>query len=183
MREHVIKSAGAIVRSYIMYKPYAIFGAITAVLGLLGLFFFVRFGVLRWTGDRGEHLQSIIAGVLLLILAFLSLIIGIAADLIRTNRMLIEDSLEHTKKSRFASGEVYLSPSERSAPAAVAASAASTAAAIGDGDAVSAVTREADVRPAAPVTARSGARPPSSGTPGSDARPAAPVTAPSDITA
>jgi glycosyltransferase involved in cell wall biosynthesis len=183
MREHVIKSAGAIVRSYIMYKPYAIFGAITAVLGLLGLFFFVRFGVLRWTGDRGEHLQSIIAGVLLLILAFLSLIIGIAADLIRTNRMLIEDSLEHTKKSRFASGEVYLSPSERSAPAAVAASAASTAAAIGDGDAVSAVTREADVRPAAPVTARSGARPASSGTPGSDARPASPVTAPSDITA
>ena len=29
------------------------------------------------------------------------MIVGIIADLIRTNRMLIEDTLEHTKKMRF----------------------------------------------------------------------------------
>jgi hypothetical protein len=39
-------------------------------------------------------------------MAFLSVIIGITSDLIRTNRMLIEDTLEHTKKMRFGKGEL-----------------------------------------------------------------------------
>jgi hypothetical protein len=43
---------------------------------------------------------------------FLSVIIGIISDLIRTNRVLIEDTLEHTKKMRFGHGE-FLSASEQ----------------------------------------------------------------------
>ena len=39
---------------------------------------------------------------MLLILSFLSVMLGIIADLIRTNRVLIEDTLEHTKRMRFA---------------------------------------------------------------------------------
>ena len=38
---------------------------------------------------------------MLLILCFLSVIIGIISDLIRTNRVLIEDTLKHTKRMRF----------------------------------------------------------------------------------
>jgi hypothetical protein len=37
-------------------------------------------------------------------MSFLSVIIGIISDLIRTNRILIEDTLEHTKKMRFGKG-------------------------------------------------------------------------------
>jgi glycosyltransferase involved in cell wall biosynthesis len=109
MREHMMKSAGAIIRSYIMYKPYAIFSFFAAVFGLLGIFFFARYGILRLTGDTGEHLQSIVVGAVSLIVGFLSIIIGITADLIRTNRMLIEDTLEHTKKMRFGRPDSYLS--------------------------------------------------------------------------
>ena len=76
------------------------------------LFFFARFGILRLTGDNGEHVQSILVGAVLLIVAFLSVIIGITADLIRTNRMLIEDTLEHTKKMRFGQGGDYVSLNE-----------------------------------------------------------------------
>ena len=112
MREHMMKSAGAIIRSYIMYKPYAIFSFFAAVFGLLGLFFFARFGILRLSGDNGEHLQSIVVGAVSLIVGFLSIIIGITADLIRTNRMLIEDTLEHTKKMRFGSPDSYMSLTE-----------------------------------------------------------------------
>lgn len=101
MREHMMKSAGAIIRSYIMYKPYAIFSFFAALFGLVGLFFFARYGVLRLTGDKGEHLQSILVGAVSMIVGFLSIMIGITADLIRMNRMLIEDTLEHTKKMRF----------------------------------------------------------------------------------
>jgi glycosyltransferase involved in cell wall biosynthesis len=99
--EHVAKSMAAIVRSYMMYKPYVLFAWITAVFGVLGLIPFVRYGVL-WLRDReAGHLQSLLVGALLLILAFMSLMLGVISDLIRTNRMLIEDGIEHTKRNRF----------------------------------------------------------------------------------
>ena len=89
--QHVFKSAAAIIRAYIMYKPYIIFSALAVLLGVLGLTPFVRFAIL-------------------LIMSFLSIIIGIISDLIRTNRMLIEDTLEHTKKMRFGKGEELPEP-------------------------------------------------------------------------
>ena len=106
MREHVLKSAGAIVRSYIMYKPYAIFTFSALLFGVLGLVPFVRWFILQMTDKTpGGHLQSLLIGAVLLMAAFLSIIIGIISDLIRTNRMLIEDTLEHTKKMRFGKAD------------------------------------------------------------------------------
>jgi Na+-transporting methylmalonyl-CoA/oxaloacetate decarboxylase gamma subunit len=49
----------------------------------------------------GGHIQSLLLGAVLLVLSFLSGLMGIISDLIRTNRVLIEDVLEHTKKMRF----------------------------------------------------------------------------------
>ena len=99
--EHVAKSAAAIIRSYMMYKPYVFFACITVVFGVLGVIPFVRYGVL-WMRDREDgHLQSLLVGALLLILAFMSVMLGVISDLIRTNRTLIEDNLEHTKRARF----------------------------------------------------------------------------------
>ncbi|MEP6598401.1 MAG: glycosyltransferase family 2 protein [Actinomycetota bacterium] len=103
---HVLQSAGAIVRAYIMYKPYVIFTMLAAMFGLIGLVPYVRFAVLQLRDKPGSHLQSLILGAVLLIMSFLSVIIGIISDLIRTNRMLIEDTLEHTKKMRFGHARV-----------------------------------------------------------------------------
>jgi glycosyltransferase involved in cell wall biosynthesis len=100
-RQHVFKSAAAIIRGYIMYKPYVIFGLASGVLAFLGMIPFVRYAVLVAMGDGGGHLQSLILGAVLLILAFLSVMLGIISDLIRTNRILVEATLEHTKRARF----------------------------------------------------------------------------------
>jgi len=101
-RQHVFKSAAAIVRAYIMYKPYVIFGWCAVVFGLLGLLPFIRYAVLLAMGEPGGgHLQSLLVGAVLLILSFLSVMLGIVSDLIRTNRTLIETSLELAKRSRF----------------------------------------------------------------------------------
>lgn len=106
MHQHVLNSAAAIIRGYVMYKPYVIFTFLAAFFGVLGLIPFARWAILQWVDDRpGSHLQSLIIGAVLLIIAFLNVIIGIISDLIRTNRMLIEDTLEHTKKMRFGKGE------------------------------------------------------------------------------
>lgn len=124
--QHVLQSAGAIIRAYIMYKPYVVFTYLAAVSGVLGLIPFVRFAILQIGNRPGGHLQSLLVGTVLLILSFLSVILGIISDLIRTNRMLIEDSLEHTKKMRFGQADLQpalplgLPPDERprQAPAA-----------------------------------------------------------------
>ncbi|MDN4483519.1 glycosyltransferase family 2 protein [Demequina lignilytica] len=101
MFEHMLKSASAILRSYIMFKPATIFAILATSLGLLGLAPFVRYAVLLATGDRGNHFQSLILGTLLLIASLLSIALGVLSDLLRTNRALQEQQLEHAKILRF----------------------------------------------------------------------------------
>jgi glycosyltransferase involved in cell wall biosynthesis len=101
--QHVRMSAWAIIRAYIMYRPYVIFTFFAALFGLLGVIPFVRYAVIQVVDNTpGGHVQSLLVGAVLLIVAFLCVIIGVISDLIRTNRTLIEDNLEHTKKMRFA---------------------------------------------------------------------------------
>ena len=101
--EHVRKSAITIIRAYVMYKPYIIFGWLGGVLFVAGLIPFARFILVSIEDHttRG-HLQSLLIGSLLMIAAFLCLVLNIIADLIRINRVLIESSLEQTKRSRFS---------------------------------------------------------------------------------
>ncbi|GAA1886113.1 glycosyltransferase family 2 protein [Lapillicoccus jejuensis] len=122
-REHVMKSGMAIVRSYIMYKPYAIFGLLAVVFGVLGLTPFLRYAILLQTDSGGNHIQSLLLGIALLMISFLSAMLGVVSDLIRTNRMLIEDSLEHTKKMRFgiARAEVAAAEAQEESPVRILA--------------------------------------------------------------
>jgi glycosyltransferase involved in cell wall biosynthesis len=98
--QHVLKSSLAIIRSFIMFKPYTIFMLLGVILGLLGLIPFVRFLILTWTGASGSHLQSLLLGSVLLVGAFLSFALAVISDLIRTNRILGEDILERLKKDK-----------------------------------------------------------------------------------
>jgi len=101
-RQHVMKSSMAIVRSYVMYKPYVIFGWAAALFALLGLSPFVWYGVLMAMGEPGSgHVQSLLVGSVLLIVSFLCVMLGVVSDLIRTNRILLENALEHTRRARF----------------------------------------------------------------------------------
>lgn len=107
MREHVLKSGMAIVRAYVMYKPYIIFGWAAAIFLIAGIVPFGRYLYLTLTDHSGQgHLQSLIIGSLLLTAALLCVALNIIADLIRINRILIEYNLEHTKKARFVQTNV-----------------------------------------------------------------------------
>lgn len=101
-REHVYKSAITIIRAYIMYRPYIIFGWLGAALFALGLVPFARYLYFALIdGHSRGHIQSLLIGSLLMTTAFLCFIMNIIADLIRINRLLNEDNLEHTKRMRF----------------------------------------------------------------------------------
>ncbi len=101
--EHVYKSGVTIVRAYVMYKPYMLFGSLGGLLFGLGLVPFARFFYfsLQVNGGQG-HIQSLLVGSLLMTSAFLCLVLNIIADLIRINRSLIEDSLEQIKRTQFS---------------------------------------------------------------------------------
>jgi glycosyltransferase involved in cell wall biosynthesis len=114
MAQHMRMSGGAIVRAYIMYKPYVLFAWLAVGFGGLGLIPFVRWFTLQLGDHPGGHIQSLLIGSVLLMTAVMCIIIGIISDLIRTNRALIEDTLEHTKKMRFAVGEKLPEPEPES---------------------------------------------------------------------
>ncbi|HUS26693.1 MAG TPA: glycosyltransferase family 2 protein [Nevskiaceae bacterium] len=102
--QHVRKSGMAIVRAFIMYKPYVLFTTLGLLLLVSGLVPFVRYLYFFLTEEsRGaHHLQSLILGSVLLVASFIAFTLGIVADLIRINRVLIENSLEETKRARFS---------------------------------------------------------------------------------
>ncbi|WP_426592748.1 glycosyltransferase family 2 protein [Cellulomonas sp. McL0617] len=99
---HMFKSASAITRSYLMYKPYVIFATLTVVFGVLALIPFVRFVVL-WAGSgvQGGHVQSLVFGSIMAVAALLSLALGVLSDLQRVNRVLLEDQLERIKELQY----------------------------------------------------------------------------------
>jgi glycosyltransferase involved in cell wall biosynthesis len=103
MWQHIIKSGAAIVRSYTMYHPLSFFlmgGLLSISIGLVP---YLRY--LFLTVSHGEpiagHLQSLIFGAVFVMLGLMFMVIGLVADLLATNRKLIEDSLYRIKKMEF----------------------------------------------------------------------------------
>ncbi len=81
-----------------------IFGTLGFMLFFLALLLFGRYTYLALVqNDAGGHVQSLLLGTLFMTGAFLCMVLNIIADLIRINRILIEDNLEHTKRARFSS--------------------------------------------------------------------------------
>jgi glycosyltransferase involved in cell wall biosynthesis len=100
--QHMRQSGAAIVRSYLMFKPYVVFATLSVVFGIVGLIPMVRFLVLWIIHDEhAGNVQSLIFGSIMLVAALLSLALGVLSDLQRTNRQLIEEQLERIKEIQY----------------------------------------------------------------------------------
>jgi hypothetical protein len=99
---HMVKSGEAIVRSYFMFKPFAFFGGLGLFLFICGAIPFVSYAINRLIEHSGgAHLQSLILGVTLVTASLLSFALGVIADIVRINRVLIEDTLERLKRIEY----------------------------------------------------------------------------------
>ncbi len=104
MWEHIYKSMSAIVRAFIMYRPVVIFASLGGLLFVVGMAPFLRYLILMLTQNRtGDHIQSLLLGSVFLIGALLCVALSVIADIIRTNRILIEETLEQVKAIRYGS--------------------------------------------------------------------------------
>ena len=101
---YVKQSTATILRLYAFYEPLRSFSYMSLPFVVVGLFALVRFGYLYATGQSGigRHVQSVVVGGTLLTLGFLLFILGVIADLIAANRMLIEETLYRIKRMEIA---------------------------------------------------------------------------------
>lgn len=91
-------SSTTIVRSYSMYRPLRVFSAFAMVLILCGLFLAIRYLYFVLLGQGQGHVQSVILSAVLLIVGFQTLLIGLLADLIGFNRMIMEEMLYRIRR-------------------------------------------------------------------------------------
>ncbi len=100
--KYLKQSAATIFRIYTMYEPLKTFAMIGAVVFSMGLFLSLRFLYFYFTGDGGGHIQSLILSAVLMLIGFQVGMIGLLADLIRGNRVIIEDVQYRVKKMEIA---------------------------------------------------------------------------------
>lgn len=97
MWQHIYKSGSAILKGYFMHQPSKIFVAPGVVLALVSMVPFLRYLLLLASGAAGSHIQSLLLGVAFFVTGFLFVGLGVIADLIKTNRILLESILERAK--------------------------------------------------------------------------------------
>ncbi|GAA2984309.1 glycosyltransferase involved in cell wall biosynthesis [Microbacterium terrae] len=112
--QHMGRSGQAIMRSYVMFKPHAVFLTLAALFFVGAAIPFGRFLVLTWMGSAGDHIQSLIFGSAMLVGCLLSVALLVISDMLRTNRTLMEDALERIKLVQY-SPERQLDPNAVSA--------------------------------------------------------------------
>lgn len=98
---YVKKSMFTIIRAYIMYKPLQFFTIVGSVPFLIGLGLGVRFLVYMFLGQSGGHVQSLILASTLLMLGFMTYVVGLLADTIAANRKILEDVQYHVRKIEY----------------------------------------------------------------------------------
>ncbi len=94
----ISRSVMTMLRMYSMYEPLRVFLYLSAILLCLGAIPFVRFLYFFFTGDGAGHIQSLVFGGAFLTMGFVSLMIGIVADIVSFNRQLLEILLEKMRE-------------------------------------------------------------------------------------
>ncbi len=98
MWKYIKRSVATIFRIYTMYEPLKTFSLIGGAVFGVGLLVSLRFVYFYLIGDGAGHIQSLILSSVLLMIGFQVAMIGLLADLIRSNRHLIEDTQYRVKK-------------------------------------------------------------------------------------
>jgi glycosyltransferase involved in cell wall biosynthesis len=95
---YIRRSASTLVRIYALYEPFKVFSLLGGSMIMLATLIGLRF-LYYYVSDGGAgHVQSVILAAALLIIGFLTMLIGMLADLIGRNRQLLEDVLLRVRR-------------------------------------------------------------------------------------
>ncbi len=88
---YVKRSMLTIVRAFMMYRPLTFFSILGLIPFTLGFALVIRFLVFFFKGAGNGHIQSLVFSSTLMLLGFMTFIVGLQADVIANNRKLLED--------------------------------------------------------------------------------------------
>ncbi|MBR5408167.1 MAG: glycosyltransferase family 2 protein [Lachnospiraceae bacterium] len=88
---YVKRSMLTIVRAFMMYRPLTFFSILGLIPFTCGFILAVRFLVYFIKGAGNGHIQSLVFSSTLMLLGFMTFIVGLQADCIANNRKLLED--------------------------------------------------------------------------------------------
>ena len=122
MWTYVRRNGLAIFRVYTMYEPLRVFLVAAAVAAVVGAVVWVRFFVYFVTGDGGGHVQSVIFGSTMLVIAVQLAALGVVADILAAIRLLLQRTLERVRRLELQLGVepshyVHADPAPPAAPA------------------------------------------------------------------
>lgn len=98
---YVKKSVLTILRAFMWYKPLYCFSVVASIPAIIGLGVTIRFLVYYFTGRGSGHIQSLILACTLLIIGFITFVIGLLADVIAANRKILEDTQYQIRKMHY----------------------------------------------------------------------------------
>lgn len=104
--QFVLRSAATLLRVFFMFHPLQTLMWVSAFIGMTGTIPIGRFILFYSIGQGQGHLQSLVLGTALVIVAALTLVSGLVADLVSQNRRLLESSKERNREtSKFTTTE------------------------------------------------------------------------------
>lgn len=98
MWKYIKRSATVIVRSAVMYRPLKFFVTIGSIIFLAGTALGIRFLVYLFRDGGAGHTQSLILTAILLLMGFITVMMGFQADIIASNRKYLEDIQYRVRK-------------------------------------------------------------------------------------
>lgn len=98
---YVKKSMLTIIRALMMYKPLYCFTLVACVPTLIGILIGIRFLINYFVNGGAGHTQSLLLACTLIIIGFITFVIGMLADVISANRKILEDIQYHTKRMEY----------------------------------------------------------------------------------
>lgn len=102
---YIKKSVITILRAYLMYRPLMFFSIIGGISFVSGVAIGIRFLVYMLMGNGNGHIQSLILASMLIMLGFMTLVVGLLADVISANRKLLEDIQKRVRKLDYSDDE------------------------------------------------------------------------------
>lgn len=102
---YVKKSVLTILRAYMMYKPLKCFSYLAVPPILVGLTIGIRFLIYYFEGVGSGHVQSLILACTLIIIGFLTGMIGLVGDIMAANRKILQDVQYHVRKAEYEMGK------------------------------------------------------------------------------
>jgi glycosyltransferase involved in cell wall biosynthesis len=102
---YVSQSIATLLRAYTMYRPLRVFISLGILIALGGLVLGIRYLYFFSIGEGTGHIQSVILAAVLAIVGFQVFLIGLLADLIGSNRRILEEILFRIKRGELDRGQ------------------------------------------------------------------------------